>query len=257
MPIVLVTFIIVSTVRALTAAPPEALPAKLLAQGGIRVTTGDKPLATLSLNAHGPAWRNADQTAATALVKDAETGPAKIVEGSLPVPDTDGGAVRFAETLTPAKKGFTVAYGLGYTKAMTLNGLQVSLLLPAEAFAGKAVVLHMPGEGAVTADKTTEVLLPENLDSEKWQLATGPASKIEIAPGTDNAITIAPKLPTAREGAKADLPRFIVQDLRKWDQAVFEVRMVLIFDEKGKQVSAEDKANTELSITFARPLQWQ
>ena len=239
----------------------DALSAKLLAQGGIKVMAGDKVMATLSLNAHGPAWKHADQPAATAIIKDAETGPAKTVEGSLLVPDTDGGAVQFVETVTPAEKGFTVAYSLGYTKAMTLNGLQVSLLLPADVFAGNAVVLYAPGEkpaeGEAAADKATEVPLPEKLDWEKWQLATGQASKIEIAQGTDNAITIAPKLPEPKEGAKVALTRFVVQDLRKWDQNVFEVRLILIMDDKCKQVSAEDKANIELSITFARPLQWQ
>jgi hypothetical protein len=235
----------------------DALTAKLLAQGGVKVMAGDKLLATLSLNAHGPAWKHVDQPAATAVVRDAETGPARIVEGSLPVPDTDGGAVRFVETVKPVEKGFSVAYSLGYTKAMALNGLQVSLLLPAEVFGGKSVVLHAPGEGDAAADRATEVALPEQLSAEKWQLATSPATKVEIAPGTENAITIAPKVPEAEAGAKVQLPKFIVQDLRKWDQNVFEIRLILIYDEKGKQVTAEDKANTELSVTFARALQLQ
>lgn len=249
MPAALLVLCLVSAYKVL--GQQNALSAKLSAQGGIRVMAGEKLLATLSLNAHGPAWKNVDQAAATALIRDAETGPAKVVEGSLPVPDTDGGAVRFVETIAPAEKGFTVAYGLGYTKAMTLNGLQVSLLLSAEAFAGKSVILHMPGE------KPREVPLPEKLNGDKWQLGDGIVSSVEIAPGTDSAITIAPRLPEAKPGEKPQSPRFIVQDLRKWDKDVFEVRLVLVFDEKGKQVSAEDKANTEFRITFARPLQWQ
>ena len=251
----LVALLLLAGLGARIACAQDALSAKLLAQGGIRVMAGDKLLATLSLNAHGLGWKHADQPAATALIRDAEVGPAKTVEGSLPIPDTDGGALRYIETVTPAEKGFTVGYSLNYTKDMTLNGLQVSLLLPAEMFAGQAVVLRLPGEGGA-ATRAVTVPLPEKLNGDKWQLADGPAARIQIAAGTDNAITIAPKLSTAREGAKADLPRFIVQDLRKWDQSVFEVRLVLIFDEKGKQVLAEDKANTELSITFARPLQW-
>jgi len=54
-----------------------------------------------------------------------------------------------------------------------------------------------------------------------------------------------------------ELPRFVIQGLRKWDQDVFEVRLILIMDDKGKQVSAEDTANVELTITFARGLGWE
>jgi len=239
----------------------DALTAKLLAQGGVSIMSGEKVLATLSLNVHGPEWQHADQVAATAVVKEADPGPGKVVEGTLPVPGSEGGTVQFVETIRPVAQGFSAGYSLGFTKAMTLNGLQVSLLLPTDTFAGKGIVVHRqpakPAGGEAAAAETVSVTLPEQLDQEKWQLATTPASKIEIAAGTVNAITLTPKPPEVKEGEAAELPRFVIQDLRKWEQNVFEVRLILIMEDKGKQVSAEEKMKVALDLAFGRELQWQ
>jgi hypothetical protein len=240
----------------------DALTAKLLPQGAINIMSGEKLLATLSLNAHGPEWKHVDQAEATATVRDADEGPAKVVQGTLPVPNTEGGAIRFVETVTPATEGLLAEYVLGATKALTLNGLQVSLLLPTDTFAGKTVIIHTwdaqaGWPGAAPTEKVQEIALPEQLDAEKWQLFTGPASKIEIAAGTDDAITLVPKVPEPEEGEAAQPALFVIQDLRKWDQDTIEVRLFVVMDDKGKQVSAWDKLHVALGLTFARELQWE
>jgi hypothetical protein len=257
----LVTWSVLIVLGSQVVCAQDALTAKLLPQGGVNIMSGEKPLATLSLNAHGPEWKHVDQAEATATVKEADPGPGKIVEGTLPVPGTDGGAVHFVETIGPTAKGFSADYTLGVTKALALNGLQVSLLLPTSMFAGKTIVVHTrpaaPAGGEAAADETVSVTLPEQLDAEKWQLAASPASKIEIAAGADDAITLVPKVPAPKEGEAPQLPMFVIQDLRKWDQNMVEVRLFLIMDDNGKQVAEEDKMHVALDLTFAHELQWQ
>jgi hypothetical protein len=253
----------------------EGLTAKLLAQGGITIMSGGETVAKLSLNAHGPQWSHADQILATAATRNAEEG-GKIVEGFLPVPNTDGGAIRFAETLQPTDDGFAVSYKLSFIQAMTLNGLQVSLLLPAKAFAGQGIALHAPqaeavgeaGDEAPAAAAPTLITLPAQMDGENWQLATAPAGKVEIAPGTPRAITLVPKLPETAEGegdrlqeaapgAARKAPFLVVQDLRKWEQDVFEVRLVLVMSEEGQEMAADEVLEAGLELTFASELSWQ
>jgi hypothetical protein len=234
------------------------LTAELLPQGGVSVMAGGKLLALFSLSAHGPEWKHADQPQATATVREADPGPGEVVEGTLPVPSTDGGAVKFVETVIPRDRGFSADCILGVTQALTLNGLQVSLLLPTDRFAGKTIVVHGPPAGAeAAAEEPVSLTVPGRLDEEKWQLFAGPASKIEIAAGTDDSITIAPRPPEAKKGEVAAPTTFLVQDLRKWDQDMIEVRLYLIMEDKGKQVAVEDKLHAALDLIFARELQWQ
>mgnify|MGYP005837099891 CR=1 FL=1 len=245
-------------------AAQDGLTAKLLAQGGVTVMSGGETLAKLSLNAHGPEWVHADQILATAATRAVEGG--KLVEGFLPVPNTDGGAIRFAETLQPTESGFRVGYRLSFVKAITLNGLQISLLLPATAFSGQRVVLHtVPPEPVEAEDEAAveakpqmqTVMLPARLDAGKWQLATLPALKIEIAPGTARPITITPRLPEVAESEAAKPPVFVVQDLRQWEQDVFEVRLVLVMTDEGQAMAADESLEAGLELAFADELTWQ
>lgn len=261
-PALLVVLLVLAVLACAAASAQDALTARLLPQGGITIMSGEKLLATLSLNAHGPEWKHADQPAATdVVVKAADPGPGSVVEGSIPVPNTQGGTIRFVETVKPGPQGLTVGYTVGFNQAMTLNGLQVSLILPTDVYAGNTIAIRAPApppaEGEAAAPKTLSVALPEQFEEEKSQLAAAPGSSIEIAAGTPNAITVTPKLSGAKEGEAVLLPRFIVQDLRKWERSVFEVRLVLIMDDQGKPVAADEKMTVALDLAFAGAVQWQ
>ncbi len=237
----------------------ETLTARLLPHGAVSISSGDRPLATLSLNAHGPDWKHVDQDAATAEA----SGDRELMRflGTLPVPNTDDGAIRFAETIEPRANGLVADYVLGPTQAMQLNGLHISLLMPAEALVGRTIRVHPPAAKGPTAqadapEKVQGIALPAHLDEKGWQLFTGPASKVEIAPGTDDAITVAPLAFEPTMEGMAEPPIFAVQDLRKWDQDTIEVRLSLVMADKGTWLSAWDKMHAAASISFVRELRW-
>ena len=241
----------------------DALTAKVLPQGEVSVKIGEWLLGTLSLNAHGPGWQYVDQAKSTATVTAVgdEVGVV-IKKGTLPVPNTDGGAIRFVETLRPIEKGFRADYVLGATQALSLNGLHVSLLMPMATFTGETVKVHpvpVKAEGgeAAPAAPAREITVPEQLDQQGWQLYVGPAGKIEISPGTDCAVTVTATVfePTA-QGVAAP-PVFAVQDLRRWNQDTLEVRISLINSDTGQLLSAEGKLRVALEVRFAGELQWQ
>jgi hypothetical protein len=235
-----------------TALADGPLTAKLLPQGGIQIMSDGKTIATLELNAHGPKWTHAGQETATATIT--KPGSARRCEGLLPVPNTDGGAVRFVEVIRPKPKEFRVTYELGFTKTMTLDGLQVSLLLPTEAYAGHAVLVGRPS--AETAD-LRRILLPPQLNEQGWQLATLPAETLQIAPGADGAMTLTARVSTGKRSEASPAPNWAIQDLRQWKQDAFEARLFLIMSDQGKQVTADDKMTVQLDVAFPSEVQWE
>jgi hypothetical protein len=88
-------------------------------------------------------------------------------------------------------------------------------------------------------------------------LFTGPVTRVEIAPGTAQAITLVPSPPGPSEEGLVEPPVLVVQDLRKWDQDLIEVRLSLVNADAGQWLSAWDKLHVALSISFARELRWQ
>jgi hypothetical protein len=217
----------------------EALSAKLDASGMVRVTRGDAELATIELNAHGPAWQHASQASATAEVGDLPNQAGKRFVGMLPIPNTDGGAIRFIESVKPLPQGLQLEYDLSMTGPMKLNGLQLSVLLPVAPYAGKEVVVAQPeGEPQIVG------LPQEQPAQQRFMLWRGEGAKIEAAKGSDEAVTIELRAPTD----------VVVQDLRPWDRPIFEIRLPAIMEDQGRDVGAEDKFHLDLTVTFAAPV---
>lgn len=239
-----------------TALAQGALTAKLAPQGTVTVLSGETVVATLSLNAHGPEWAHVDQPAATASAADAQEGGGRVTQGTLPVPNTDEGAIRFWQTIIPTPNGLSADYLLGATQPLALNGLHVSLLLPVETLSGKTIAVWPLQQGA-PAEEPEEIAVPAQLDTKQWQLFSGPASKVVVCPGTDDAITIVPTAFEPNEVGAGEPPVFFVQDLRRWDHDQVEVRLSLVNADNGQWLTAWDKLHIAVDVTFARGLSWE
>jgi hypothetical protein len=223
---------------ALLAAPEVSAQAKLTAtveeSGLIRLSRGTTALATIELNAHGPEWKHAPQTDATAKVTDLPDRAGKQAVGELPIPNADGGAIRFTETIRTIAQGLRLEYDLEATAAMRLNGLQLSLVLPVETYAGHEVVVSR-----LEADP--EIIgLPLEPREQGFQLWSGEGAKIEVAKDAEGAVTVELRAPTD----------VVVQDLRQWEQQVFEVRFPAIMEDQGREVTPDDRFHLDLTVTF-------
>jgi len=214
-----------------------ALTAKVEASGLVRLYSGDVELATIDLNAHGLQWKHAPQATATAAVSDLPDHAGKRVVGTLPVPGPEGGAIQFTETVRALPQGLQFEYDLSVTKAMKLNGLQLSIELPVARYAGKELVIARP-EG----DPQT-VSLPQE-KAENFTVWGGEGARIEVAKGTAEAVTIELRAAT----------NIVVQDLRQWDNAIFEVRLPAIMDDGGRDVTADDRFHLDFTITLGGPV---
>jgi hypothetical protein len=233
----------VSTAAVLTAFATRSgaqakLTARLDASGLIRIMQGNAELAQIELNAHGPQWKHAPQETATAEVSDLDGRPAKQVVGSLPIPNTTGGAVRFTETVEVLAQALQIEYDLSMAGTMRLNGLQVSVILPVDQYAGQE--LEVP-----QADDETQIVgLPKEAEGQGTQLWFGEGARVEVAKGTPKGFTIELRGPTD----------VVAQDLRQWERSVFEVRFPAIMEDGGREMTAEDRFHLDLSFTFPEPL---
>jgi len=216
----------------------ETLAAKLDPSGMVRVTRGDVELAMIELNAHGPEWKHAPQESATAEVSDLPDQAGKQFVGTLPIPNTDGGAIRFTESVKALAQGLQLEYDLGVTAAMRLNGLQFSICLPVARYAGQELVVSQPeGEPQIVG-------LPQEQQAQTFQVWAGEGAKIEVAKGTAEAVTVELRAPTD----------VVVQDLRQWERPVFEIRFPAIMEDQGRDVTAEDRFHLDLTVTFPEPV---
>ena len=216
----------------------EKLSAKLNPSGLVRIMAGATELGALELNAHGPQWAYASQAGATARVSDLPDQAGKRFVGTLPVPNTDGGALAFTETVKTLPQGLRLVYEVGVTKALQLNGLQVSLRLPVAQYGGQPVLISGPDGEPRT------VSLPPEQGENTFAGWSGAGSKLEVAKGTNQALTI------ELQGA-ADV---MIQDLRKWKEPVFEIRFPAIMEDPPRPVAAEDKFHLDLTVTCAGPV---
>lgn len=216
----------------------EALSVKVEPSGLVRVMRGDVLLAAIELNAHGPQWKHAPQNTATAEVTPLAEGQGKRVVGTLPIPNTDGGAVRFSEVVSLAEQGLRLQYDVAVTKAMKLNGLQVSILLPVDVYAGKEVLISHPDadpEGAT---------LPKEQRGEEFYVWGGEGGRVDVAKGTKDALAVELLAP-------ADI---IIYDLRRWERPEFEIRFPAIHEDQGYDVTDEDLFHLDLNVSFAAPV---
>lgn len=217
----------------------QAQPAVALEPSGlVRIVAGGTELAKIELNAHGPQWSYAPQTAATARVSTLPDQGGKRYVGNLPIPNA-GGALTFTETVTPLAQSLRLEYEVGVTQALKLNGLQVSVLLPAGSYGEKEVVITRPDD-----DDPEVVVLPLEQRAETFHVWGGEGDRIEIAKGTAQALTLDLQAP-------ADL---VIQDLRRWEQPYFEIRFFAIMEDPPREVAAEDRFHLCLTVTGAAPL---
>lgn len=215
----------------------ETLSAKLHPSGMIQVTTGDAELAMIELNAHGPNWQHAPQASSTAEVSDLPDGAGKRFVGTLPIPNTDGGAIRFTESVKTLPQGLQLEYEIGTTATVRVNGLQLSVCLPVPQYAGQELVAARPeGDPQIVG-------LPEE-QRQNFQLWSGEGGKVEVAADTDR--TIAVELRAATD--------VIVQDLRQWERPIYEIRFPAIMEDQGREVTAEEQFHLDLTVTFAAPV---
>jgi hypothetical protein len=213
----------------------ETLAAKLDQSGMITISRGAVELGMIELNAHGPQWKHAPQATATAAVSDLPDGDGKRFVGTLPVPNTEGGAIKFTETVKTLAQGLHLEYDLAVTKTMKLNGLQFSLCLPVAVYAGKDMVIsRLEGEPETLG-------FPQELPFQGWG---GEAARIEAAKGTDQAIAI--ELRAATDA--------MIQDLRTWERPVYEIRFPAISDDQGREVTTDDRFHLDLTVTLAGPV---
>jgi hypothetical protein len=218
----------------------DAVIATLHPSGLIQLSRAGVNLATLELSAHGPGWEHVPQaTAVPETNPDPVPAGKRQVVGSLTVPKTEDGRIRFTETVQPVPNGLRLEYDLAMTTAMKLNGLQFSVNLPVALHAGKEVLIaQLQGEPDL-------VSLPLEPQKGRFQLWSGQGAKIELAKGTDAALTIELR-------AATDV---VVQDLRQWDNPIFEVRFPAIMEDPPRGVAAGDRLHLDLTVTFPCPVQ--
>ena len=217
----------------------DALLAVLDPSGTVRVRRGDKVLATFELNAHGPGWSHAPQTDGKATVTDLPGKAGKRVAGLLPVPKTDGGAIQYTQTLATLPRGFRMEYELSMDKTMKINGLQFSVTIPVDGYAGRDVLV-----APATGEARLVGLPKEQPAAGRFQLWAGQGARVDIAKDTPDAIAI--ELRAATDVA--------VQDLRQWEQPVFEIRFPAFSEDAGRELAKGLRFHFDLVVTTAAPL---
>jgi hypothetical protein len=219
----------------------ETLSAKLDPSGMIRLFRGNVELAMIELNAHGPDWTHAPQASATAEVSDLPNQAGKQFVGTLPIPNANGGGIRYTETVKPLGQSLQLEYELSMTGAMKLNGLQLSVCLPVAQYAGKELAVAQPDGEPETAT------LPQEQREDRFQVWSGEGAKIEVAKGTDEAVTIELRAPTD----------VVVQDLRQWEHPIYEIRFPAIMEDGGRDVTPDDRFHLDLTVTLPAQVKLQ
>ena len=208
---------------------------KMDASGLVRIMQGDQSLAAIELNAHGPNWKHAPQQSATAQVTEMPGGGNRVV-GTLPIPETEGGTIRFVQVLRPLPGGFELEYDLVMDGDMRLNGVQVSLGLSVAQYAGTQVMILRPDQDPEVRELPIE-------HKGNFQIWRGDGATLEVATGTPQAMVL-------QFRAAADV---VIQDLRSWDQDLFEVRFPAVMEEPPRQVFADDRLHRDFTVTFPEP----
>ena len=203
----------------------------LRANGQVILKDADGEFGTLELNLHNSNWKYASQADATAKCEDQAAG-GKAFTGALMVPEVEGAGMSFLETISQGDDGLHVIYELRPSGPMILNGLQISLLLPTDRFAGQQLVI----KSAEAANRT--VALPRTLDPAQWQLGTIEGNALQI--GADEA-----KATTMKIDKTYGL---IVHDLRQWERDEFEIRIPIIQEAQGKMLGTNDRFDVEITL---------
>ncbi len=225
-------------IGAVSAYSQEALTATLHPSGSVQVSRGAQWLAMIELNAHGAGWQHAPQKGASADVSDLPEQAEKRFAGVLAIPGGEGAEIRYTETVTTVSQGFRLEYDLSITDTAKLNGLQLSINMPTTQYAGKEVLISQLYEDPQL------VGLPKELQGGRFQIWSGQGAKVEVAKGTPEAVTLELR-------ASTDV---VIQDMRKWDNPVFEVRFPAIMQDPGREVTGGSRFHLDLAVTFAAPV---
>jgi hypothetical protein len=215
------------------------LTAKLHASGMIQLYRGSVELAMIELNAHGPQWKHAPQASATTpQIADLPDKTGRRITGTLPVPNTTGGALRYVQTITTLPQGLRLEYDVAPVQTVKLSGLQLSFNLQVPQYAGKDLTISRPdGEPQI-------VSLPANEPDQLFQGWGGEGYRVEAGKGTPEAIAI-------ELIAATDIG---IQDLRKWEHPLFEIRFPAVSDDAGRDVTPEDRFHLVVTVTGAGPI---
>jgi hypothetical protein len=215
----------------------QALTAKVNNTGLIVISEPNAEVATVELNAHGVGWKHAPQSSATGQMTDLPDGGKRIV-GTLPIPDTNGGVLRFTEEVKAVPQGLQVGYDVSLPAALKLSGLQLSFLLPTARYGGQALLVAQPDGDPLT------ITMPAEPRPQSPQVWAGEAARVELAKGTPSAMAIEMR-------ASTDV---MIQDLRQWQRETFEVRFPAIAEDGGREVTPDDHFHLDLTIKLASPV---
>lgn len=216
----------------------DSLNVQLHPSGMVEVGREKVSLAIIDLNAHGVGWEYASQKDTKAKVTDLPGKKGKLFSGSFEIPKSEGGAIQYTETVRTLSEGLEIEYDLTMTKTMKLNGLQLSISLPEAQYAGKEIMISQ------LRNDPELVGIPKEHTEGRSQIWTGAGSRIELAKGTDDAVTIELRAPTD----------VLVQDLRQWESPFFEIRFPALTDYSGREISAGARFHIDLIVTFAAPV---
>lgn len=216
-------------------AAEEPVIARLDASGAVTLGRAGVDLGVIELNAHGPQWKHAPQSTATAVASDLPNQGGRHFIGTLPIPNTEGGVLRFTETVQVTATGLHLEYDVAVVKALKLNALQLSLELPTTVYAGKELTLsRLEGEPDIVG-------FPAEQNFSGWG---GEAARVEVAKGTPEAIALELR-------AATDV---MIQDLRAWQQQTYEIRFPAVTNDQGQDLTPEDRFHLDLNVTVAGPL---
>lgn len=203
--------------------------------GVVQVMAGDVVLGLLDLNAHGPQWQHAPQTAATVQASALPEGQGQRFVGKLPIPNTEGGVLEFTETVTEVPQGVRVRYEVTVPQPLKLNGLQVSLVLGVGEYGGQTALVLRPD------DYPSSAIFPLEKRENASQLWSGEGHRMEIASNTGKGINLELQAPAG----------IVIQDLRHWDQPTFEIRIPAIMEDPPREVGVEERFHLDLTLTVA------
>jgi hypothetical protein len=159
--------------------------------------------------------------------------------GEIAMPRTNGGRVLYTQRARATETAVELEYDLGFSDAMTIDGITLVLRMPTERFAGGTVALR-------TGDKEAAVItLPANLEG--YRIGTGEADRLDIAPDPEPLFSIA-----VGEPVPLPLPLrvpFSVVDLRPFHLDEFEVQIGGMMA-AGQAVSVDTHYPLKLSLQF-------
>lgn len=234
---VLALLALLAAVTAATA-QEEGITVRTDASGRISLMAEGRLIGIIELSLHAPEWTHVPQSRARAQaeVVTEDDAPVLTYRGTLPLPNAEGG-VSFVQAVRPAENGFFLDYDITCEQAVTLNAIQVSLLMPEALYRGSQAEITLAG------DTIRQLPLPEE-QAEDFVLLQANTNSVGVAPEGAPALAIG-----AKEGADTR-----IMDLRRWNQPYFEVRYPLVYADQGQEIAAGTTYKAPLALGFEVPV---